>query len=77
MYLQNKKEYEEISVVATSPSKLLIFRLAVSIYLFQSELKGWKQINASGYSQLNVMGLVATKAAYEHGDECMRQCINM
>lgn len=24
---------------------------------------------ASGYSQLNVMGLVATKATYEHGDE--------
>lgn len=28
-----------------------------------------KQINAAGYSQLNVMGLVAAQAAYQHGEQ--------
>jgi cystathionine beta-lyase len=28
-----------------------------------------KRLDANGYSQLNVMGLVACKAAYEHGEE--------
>lgn len=68
-----KEEYKEISVVATSPSKTFnIAGLQVSnIFIPNPELKKKfrKQIDASGYSQLNVMGLVATKAAYEHGDE--------
>lgn len=73
VFAKLKKEYEEISVVATSPSKTFnIAGLQVSnIFIPNPELKRKfrKQINASGYSQLNVMGLVATKAAYEHGDE--------
>lgn len=68
-----KEEYQEISVVATSPSKTFnVAGLQVSnIFIPNPELKRKfrKQIDASGYSQLNVMGLVATKAAYEHGDE--------
>ena len=68
-----KEEYKEISVVATSPSKTFnIAGLQVSnIFIPNPELnrKFRKQIDASGYSQLNVMGLVATKAAYEYGDE--------
>lgn len=68
-----KEEYKEISIVATSPSKTFnIAGLQVSnIFIPNLELKGKfrKQIDASGYSQLNVMGLVATKAAYEYGDE--------
>lgn len=67
------EEYKEISVVATSPSKTFnIAGLQVSnIFIPNPELKRKfrKQIDASGYSQLNVMGLVATKAAYEHGEE--------
>lgn len=73
VFAKLKKEYEEISVVATSPSKTFnIAGLQVSnIFIPNPELKRKfrKQIDASGYSQLNVMGLVATKAAYEHGDE--------
>lgn len=42
-----------------------------NIFIPNPELKRKfkKQIDASGYSQLNVMGLVAAKAAYEHGGE--------
>lgn len=68
-----KEEYKEICVVATSPSKTFnIAGLQVSnIFIPNPELKRKlrKQIDASGYSQLNVMGLVAAKAAYEHGGE--------
>lgn len=67
------EKHKEISVVATSPSKTFnIAGLQVSnIFIPNPELKRKfrKQIDASGYSQLNVMGLVATKAAYEHGEE--------
>ncbi|MBQ9768493.1 MAG: pyridoxal phosphate-dependent aminotransferase [Lachnospiraceae bacterium] len=68
-----KEEYKEISITATSPSKTFnIAGLQVSnIFLPNPELrkKFRKQMDASGYSQLNVMGLIAAKAAYEHGDE--------
>lgn len=68
-----KEEYKEISIVATAPSKTFnIAGLQVSnIFIPNPELKSKfkKQINAAGYSQLNVMGLVAAKAAYEHGEE--------
>lgn len=68
-----KEEYKEISIVATSPSKTFnMAGLQVSnIFIPNPELKSKfkKQVDAAGYSQLNVMGLVAAKAAYEHGDE--------
>lgn len=68
-----KEEYKEISIVAASPSKTFnIAGLQVSnIFIPNRELRGKfrKQIDAAGYSQLNIMGLVAAKAAYEHGDE--------
>lgn len=68
-----KEAYKDICIVATSPSKTFnIAGLQVSnIFIpnpgIRSQFK--KQIAAAGYSQLNVMGLVATKAAYEHGGE--------
>ena len=68
-----KEEYKEICIVATSPSKTFnIAGLQVSnIFIPNPELKAKfrKQMAASGYSQLNVMGLVAAKAAYEDGGE--------
>ena len=68
-----KEEYKEIAIVATSPSKTFnIAGLQVSnIFIPNAELrkKVKKQIDAAGYSQLNVLGLVAAKAAYEHGEE--------
>lgn len=68
-----KEEYKEISIVATSPSKTFnIAGLQISnIFIPNPALreKFKKQVDAAGYSQLNVMGLVAAKAAYAHGGE--------
>ncbi len=73
VFVNLKDEYKEIAIVATSPSKTFnIAGLQVSnIFIPNKEIKNKfrKQIDAAGYSQLNVMGLVATKAAYEYGDE--------
>lgn len=68
-----KKQYEEITITCTSPSKT--FNLAglqiSNIFIANPQIKRAfrKQIDASGYSQLNVMGLVACEAAYRDGDE--------
>lgn len=68
-----KKEYEEITITCTSPSKT--FNLAggqlSNIFIGNPKIKSAfrKQIDASGYSQLNIMGLVACEAAYRHGEE--------
>lgn len=73
VFVNLKEEYKEIAIVATSPSKTFnIAGLQVSnIFIPNPELrqKIKKQIDAAGYSQLNVLGLVAAKAAYEHGEE--------
>lgn len=68
-----KKEYEEIAITCTSPSKT--FNLAglqiSNILIPNREIRGAfrKQLDAAGYSQLNVMGLAACEAAYRYGDE--------
>lgn len=68
-----KKEYEEIAITCTSPSKTFnIAGLQLSnIFVANPKLKNAlrKQIDRSGYSQLNVMGLVACEAAYRDGEE--------
>lgn len=68
-----KKEYEEITITCTSPSKTFNFAgLQISnIFIPNRKLKAAfrKQIDAAGYSQLNVMGLVACEAAYRYGEE--------
>lgn len=68
-----KEEYREISITATSPSKTFnIAGLQVSnIFIPNPQLRSQfvKQIDAAGYSQLNVLGLVAAKVAYEFGEE--------
>lgn len=68
-----KKEFEDISVICTSPSKTfnLASMLISNIFIPNRELKHRlrNEINAAGISQLSVLGLVAAKAAYEHGDE--------
>lgn len=71
-----KKEFENISIICTSPSKTFnIAGLQVS-NLFIPDRKLWKQmkhaVDQSGYSQLNVMGLAAAKAAYKDGEEWYR-----
>ena len=73
VFVNLKEEYKEITITATSPSKTFnIAGLQISnIFIPNPELrkKIKKQIAAAGYSQLNVLGLVAAKAAYEHGEE--------
>ena len=68
-----KKEYEDITVTCTAPSKTFnIASLMISNILIPNpELKRKfkKQLDAAGISQLNVLGLVACEAAYEHGEE--------
>lgn len=68
-----KKEYEEISIICTSPSKTfnLAGMLMSNIFIPNRELKRkfCKELDAAGTSQLGVMGLVACEAAYRKGEE--------
>lgn len=68
-----KKEYEDISVICTSPSKTfnLASMLISNIFIPNRQLKARfrKQVDAAGISQLNVLGLTATQAAYTKGEE--------
>lgn len=73
VFVNLKEEYKDISIVATAPSKtfniagLQVSNILIPNPLLRKEIE--KQISASGYSQLNVLGLVATLAAYQHGQE--------
>lgn len=68
-----KKEYEEITITCTAPSKTFnIAGLQVSnIFIPDNQLRRRfkKQMAASGYSQLNAAGLAACEAAYRYGEE--------
>lgn len=68
-----KKEYEEISITCTSPSKTFnIAGMQISnIFIPNSALrrKFQRELNAAGTSQMGVMGLVACEAAYKRGEE--------
>jgi cystathionine beta-lyase len=71
-------ELAEQTVVCTAPSKS--FNLAglqtSNIWIQNPQLRAafCKQIDRSGYSQLNGLGLVACQAAYESGGEWLEQC---
>ncbi len=68
-----KKEYEDIAVICTSPSKTfnLASMLISNIFIPNRRLKAKfrKAVDAAGISQLGVLGLVATETAYEKGEE--------
>ena len=68
-----KKEFENLSVICTSPSKTfnLASMMMSNIFIPNPELrqKFQKQLDASGTSQLGVMGLVACETAYSKGEE--------
>lgn len=68
-----KEEYKDIAIVCTSPSKTFnIAGFQVSnIFIANDELrkKFSEQVNGTGYSQLNLTGLVACEAAYRYGEE--------
>ena len=67
------REFEESCAVCTAPTKT--FNLAglhiSNTYIYDDQLrkKFVKELGAQGYSQSNVMGLVACQAAYTYGAE--------
>ncbi|MCM1507708.1 MAG: pyridoxal phosphate-dependent aminotransferase [Ruminococcus flavefaciens] len=71
-----KKEFENISVTCTSPSKTfnLASMMMSNIFIPNSELrrKFRKELYGAGVSQLGVMGLVACETAYSKGEEWYR-----
>jgi cystathionine beta-lyase len=71
------EEISDITVTCTSPSKTFnLAGLQVSnIFISNNELrkKFKKEIAATGYSQVNIMGLVSCQAAYEEGKEWLEQ----
>ncbi len=68
-----KKEFEDICVVCTSPSKTFnLASMMISNIFIPNEALRQKfkhQVDAAGISQLGVFGLVAAQTAYEKGDE--------
>ena len=68
-----KKEYEDISITCTSPSKTfnLAGMLISNIFIPNAELRRAvrKQTDACGISQLSPVGLAACEAAYRDGGE--------
>ena len=68
-----KKEFQDISITCTSPSKTfnLASMMISNIFIPNPELrrKFQKQLDAAGISQLGVLGLVAVEAAYSKGEE--------
>ena len=71
-----KKEFEEISVICTSPSKTfnLAGMMLSNIFIPNQALrrKFRRELDAAGISQLGIMGLVACEAAYSKGGEWYR-----
>lgn len=71
------EEYKQNCIVCTAPSKTFnLAGLQVSnIFIPNQKLRRAfrKQIDASGYSQLNTLGLVACQAAYTYGEEWLTQ----
>lgn len=67
------EEFAQNSVICTAPSKTFnLAGLQVSNIFIADENKRklfCKAVDAAGYSQLNVMGLVAARAAYTYGGE--------
>lgn len=68
-----KKEYADITVTCTAPSKTfnLAGLLLSNIFISNRELrhKFRQQVNAAGISQLSPFGLVACETAYTQGEE--------
>lgn len=78
VFAQAVPELAERCVIFTAPSKSFnIAGLQVSnIWIPSGEIreKFRHEIDASGYSQLNTMGLAAARAAYENGAPWLGQC---
>ena len=73
VFTKVKKEYEKHCIVCTSVSKTfnLASMLISNIFIPDPEIRRLfrKQVDAAGISQLSALGLTATQAAYEYGEE--------
>ncbi len=71
-----KNDFEDFTIVCTAPTKTFnIAGLQISnIFIPNSALRRAfiKQVSAAGYSQCNIMGLIACEAAYKYGEEWYR-----
>ena len=78
IFLQVFPELSERSIICTAPSKSFnLAGLQVSnIWIPGGSIRERfvREIDSSGYSQLNTLGLVACQAAYEGGGEWLEQC---
>lgn len=67
------EKYADITITATAPSKTFnIAGLQVSnVFISNENMRNRfeEEIAATGYSQINSLGIVACRAAYEHGEE--------
>jgi cystathionine beta-lyase len=77
VFVDLKPEYLKQTITCTAPSKTFnLAGLQISNILIanQDYKKRFKEEMAKGgYSQLNIMGIIACKAAYQHGQEWLRQ----
>lgn len=77
-FLSVVPELEDHAVICTAPSKSFnLAGLQVSnIWIPNEKIRKAfvQEMNRSGYSQLNTMGLAACQAAYESGGEWLDQC---
>ena len=73
VFAKVKKEFEDISIICTSPSKTfnLAGMLISNILIPNTDIRRRfrHEVNASGISQLSTLGLTAAQTAYEKGDE--------
>jgi cysteine-S-conjugate beta-lyase len=72
-----KEEFADNSIICTSPSKTFnLAGLQVSNIFIKNEnlrRKMLRELESSGYSQLNTVGLAACKAAYQYGDAWLKE----
>ena len=75
-----KKEFEDHCIVCTSPSKTfnIASMLISNIFIPNQSIrrKFRKQVDAAGISQLSALGITATRAAYEKGEEWYQNVIS-
>ncbi len=78
IFVQAAPELTEQTIICTAPSKTFnLAGLQVSnIWIPGKDIRQRfvKEIRRCGYSQLNTLGLIASKAAYEHGGPWLEQC---
>ena len=78
MFLEINPELAEQTIICTAPSKTFnLAGLQVSnIWIPGKQVRAafLKEIDRSGYSQLNTLGLVACQAAYTAGEAWLEQC---